>query len=137
MHRTSLKSLGLLALLFFTAIGLTQDRSDFARTTYFGIQDSQMPEDPREWHGGRDLWVVRKGATPCFPGQRSFVGGSMGDISVVLRGRESDEASASLYSTVHGAGRVMSRTQAAGQRRWKNGKSTANTEGQISRAIML
>jgi tRNA-splicing ligase RtcB (3'-phosphate/5'-hydroxy nucleic acid ligase) len=91
----------------------------------------------REWHGGRDLWVVRKGATPCFPGQRSFVGGSMGDISVVLRGRESDEASASLYSTVHGAGRVMSRTQAAGQRRWKKGKSTAKTEGQISRAMML
>jgi tRNA-splicing ligase RtcB len=91
----------------------------------------------RECHGGRDLWVVRKGATPCFPAQRSFVGGSMGDISVVLRGRESDEASASLYSTVHGAGRVMSRTQAAGKRRWKKGKSTTKAEGQISRAMML
>jgi len=32
----------------------------------------------RETHGGRDLWVVRKGATPAFPGQRGFVGGSMG-----------------------------------------------------------
>ena len=31
----------------------------------------------RENHGGRDLWVVRKGATPAFPGQRGFVGGSM------------------------------------------------------------
>lgn len=91
----------------------------------------------RERHGERDLWVVRKGATPCFPEQRSFVGGSMGDISVILRGRESDEAHASLYSTVHGAGRVMSRTQAAGKRRWKKGKSTAKTEGQISRAMML
>ncbi|HEX9950124.1 MAG TPA: RtcB family protein, partial [Rubricoccaceae bacterium] len=38
----------------------------------------------RETHGGRDLWVVRKGATPAFPGQRGFVGGSMGDVSVIL-----------------------------------------------------
>jgi tRNA-splicing ligase RtcB len=28
----------------------------------------------RENHGGRDVWVVRKGATPAFPGQRGFVG---------------------------------------------------------------
>jgi len=90
-----------------------------------------------ERHGDRDLWVVRKGATPCFPDQRSFVGGSMGDISVIICGKESDEASASLYSTVHGAGRVMSRTQAAGKRRWKKGKSTTKSAGQISRAMML
>ena len=25
----------------------------------------------RETHDGRDLWVVRKGATPAFPGQRT------------------------------------------------------------------
>lgn len=36
----------------------------------------------REMHDGRDLWVVRKGATPAFPGQRGFVGGSMGDDAV-------------------------------------------------------
>src|SRR5262249_2707169 len=29
----------------------------------------------REEHEGRTLWVVRKGATPAFPGQRGFVGG--------------------------------------------------------------
>jgi tRNA-splicing ligase RtcB (3'-phosphate/5'-hydroxy nucleic acid ligase) len=91
----------------------------------------------RERHGERDLWVVRKGATPCFSEQRSFVGGSMGDISVIIRGRESDEASASLYSTVHGAGRVMSRTQAAGKRRWKKGKSAVKSAGLISREMML
>ena len=28
----------------------------------------------RETHNGRALWVVRKGATPAFPGQRGFVG---------------------------------------------------------------
>ncbi|MEO7720023.1 MAG: RtcB family protein [Capsulimonas sp.] len=69
----------------------------------------------KESHGGRDLWVVRKGATPAFPGQKGFVGGSMGDKSVILEGVESEEASQSLYSTVHGAGRVMSRTAARGK----------------------
>src|SRR3954452_3042253 len=55
----------------------------------------------RERHGERDLWVVRKGATPAFPGQRGFVGGSMGDDAVILAGVESGAAQASLYSTVH------------------------------------
>ena len=69
----------------------------------------------RERHGDRDLWVVRKGATPAFPGQRGFVGGSMGDDAVILAGIASDKAAASFYSTVHGAGRVMSRTEARGR----------------------
>jgi tRNA-splicing ligase RtcB len=71
----------------------------------------------KETHNATDYWVIRKGATPAFPGQRGFVGGSMGDISVILEGVDTDEAQSALYSTVHGAGRVMSRTQAAG--RWK------------------
>jgi tRNA-splicing ligase RtcB len=66
----------------------------------------------RETHGGRDLWVVRKGATPAFPGQRGFVGGSMGDDAVIIEGVESEEAKASLYSTVHGAGRMFGRREA-------------------------
>lgn len=66
----------------------------------------------RENHGGRDLWVVRKGATPAFPGQRGFVGGSMGDDAVILEGVDSAEAKASLYSTVHGAGRLFGRKEA-------------------------
>lgn len=70
-----------------------------------------------EEHGGRKLWVIRKGATPLWPGQLGFVGGSMGDMAVVIRGVESPESAAALYSTIHGSGRVMSRTQAAGK--WK------------------
>lgn len=66
----------------------------------------------RETHGGRDLWVVRKGATPAFPGQRGFIGGSMGDDAVIVEGIDSDEAKASLYSTVHGAGRMFGRMEA-------------------------
>ena len=55
----------------------------------------------REKHGGVEYWVIRKGATPAFPGQRGFVGGSMGEISVVLEGVESPASAAALYSTVH------------------------------------
>jgi tRNA-splicing ligase RtcB len=66
----------------------------------------------RETHGDKELWVVRKGATPAFPGQRGFVGGSMGDDAVIIEGVESEEAKASLYSTVHGAGRMFGRKEA-------------------------
>lgn len=68
-----------------------------------------------EERGGKTLWVVRKGATPAFPGQKGFVGGSMGDTSVILEGVECDEGKDSLYSTVHGAGRVIGRRAAIGK----------------------
>lgn len=61
---------------------------------------------------GRKVWVVRKGATPAAPGERGFVGGSMGDDAVILAGVESPDAAAGLYSTVHGAGRVFGRKEA-------------------------
>lgn len=75
----------------------------------------------KEHHMGKDLWVIRKGATPAFPSQRGFVGGSMGDISVILEGVESTESKASLYSTVHGAGRIMGRTSAKGKTNRRTG----------------
>jgi tRNA-splicing ligase RtcB len=84
-----------------------------------------------EEHDGRQVWIVRKGATPAFPGQRGFIGGSMGDISVIVEGIDSDEAAQGYRSTVHGAGRVMSRTAAAGRGRGKNRK-----KGKISRQMM-
>src|SRR4051794_8379265 len=76
----------------------------------------------REEHFGRTYWVVRKGCTPAQPGQEGFVGGSMGDESVILAGVESTENERALYSTVHGAGRVMSRSQAAGKMRRRRGR---------------
>jgi tRNA-splicing ligase RtcB len=90
----------------------------------------------REVHGGEEYFVVRKGATPAFPGQRGFVGGSMGDDSVILRGSGDPAAralqEAALFSTVHGAGRVMSRTEAAGK--VKRGKLVR--PGKVSREMM-
>jgi tRNA-splicing ligase RtcB len=69
----------------------------------------------REHHFGRTYWVIRKGCTPAQPGQEGFVGGSMGENSVILEGVEGEDSKESLYSTVHGAGRVMSRREAAGR----------------------
>jgi tRNA-splicing ligase RtcB len=73
----------------------------------------------KETHFGQDVVVVRKGATPAFPNQEGFVGGSMGDDAVILKGTDSAEQLAALYSTVHGAGRVMSRGAAKGK--WRKG----------------
>jgi len=77
----------------------------------------------------RRLFVHRKGATrafgpghPAVPaslravGQPVLIGGSMGTASFVLVGMESGEARA-FSSACHGAGRSMSRTQAA--KRWQ------------------
>jgi len=91
----------------------------------------------KEQHGGRETMVVRKGATPSAPGQIGFIGGSMGDISVIVKGKDSDENRESYYSTVHGAGRIMSRTQAAGKMNWKTRTRSGGqiTTGQMKEAI--
>src|SRR5262249_1830433 len=92
-------------------------------------------------HAGEELIVVRKGAPPAGPGRRGCIGGSMGDISVIVEGVDSDEAKAALNSTVHGAGRVMSRTRAAGKRRWvrKDGRRVQEIvkPGEVSREMMV
>ena len=100
----------------------------------------------KENHDGQDVWVVRKGATPAFPGQRGFVGGSMGDDAVILEGVDpagnpqaaAVNQEASLFSTVHGAGRVMSRTAARGRRKKVGGRWVVDPEhpGRISRDDM-
>jgi len=91
-----------------------------------------------EVHFGQNFWVVRKGATPCFPDQRGFIGGSMGDNSYIIKGSSTPvpESYLSLFSTVHGAGRVMSRTQASGKKRWRGGELITKSEGSISNEMM-
>ena len=91
----------------------------------------------KEEHDGRDLVVVRKGATPAFPGQKGFVGGSMGDDAVIVEGAREGEGDAelqkaSLYSTVHGAGRVMSRTEARGKLKGWGKKARIVSPGKVS-----
>ena len=66
-----------------------------------------------EDHGSAGkAWVVRKGATPAFPGQRGFVGGSMGDDAVIVEGVGGDASAAIWHSTIHGAGRTFGRREA-------------------------
>ena len=87
-----------------------------------------------EEHSGEQVWVVRKGATPAFPGQRGFVGGSMGDDAVIIEGVDSPLARTAWHSTVHGAGRVMSRSAAKGKVDRKTGEVVR--AGLVSREMM-
>lgn len=96
----------------------------------------------KETHGGRDLWVVRKGATPAFPGQRGFVGGSMGDDAVILEGIESEAGRSTFHSTIHGAGRVSSRKEAfrrftrAQMQDWLRGRGVLVSGGDLDESPM-
>ena len=82
----------------------------------------------------KNCWVVRKGATPAFPGQKGFVGGTMGETSVILEGIENEDAKYSLYSTVHGAGRIMGRMEAKGKLDRKTGE--VKRAGRVTQEMM-
>src|SRR5699024_3373253 len=89
----------------------------------------------KETHDGNEYIVVRKGATPAAHGQRGLVGGSMSDSYVILEGKDSIKSREAFYSTVHGAGRIMSRTKAAGRRRGRRRKGGAVSEEQMNQAV--
>ncbi len=89
-----------------------------------------------EEHGGRRLYVHRKGATRAFGpgrpelpgpyrkvGQPVIIGGSMGTASYILAGTQEGEELA-WASACHGAGRSMSRRQAL--KRWKGRQVVAD-----------
>jgi tRNA-splicing ligase RtcB len=59
-----------------------------------------------ERHGGRELWVHRKGAMSAQQGEPGVLPGSMGTLSFHVEGRGCEEA---LCSSAHGAGRSLSR----------------------------
>ncbi|ERI50074.1 RtcB family protein [Pseudomonas sp. AOB-7] len=63
----------------------------------------------QERHFGREVLVTRKGAVSAQPGQLGIIPGSMGTRSYIVRGLGNAEA---FCSCSHGAGRVMSRSQA-------------------------
>lgn len=89
-----------------------------------------------EFHNGMEYFVHRKGATPAFPRQRGFIGGNMNDICVIVEGQDSELSQDSLYSTVHGAGRVMSRTAAIkGKHQWSCGAGCTFTSQQVPKTM--
>ena len=63
----------------------------------------------REQHKGADVLVTRKGAVRARRGELGIIPGSMGARSFIVRGLGNEE---SFCSCSHGAGRVMSRTEA-------------------------
>ncbi|MBI1758982.1 MAG: RtcB family protein [Actinobacteria bacterium] len=63
----------------------------------------------RERHGGRDLWITRKGAIKAAVGDEGVIPGSMGTRSYIVTGLGNTAAYASCS---HGAGRRLSRTAA-------------------------
>lgn len=63
----------------------------------------------REHHYGKDVLVTRKGAVRARRGELGIIPGSMGARSYIVRGLGNPE---SFHSCSHGAGRVMSRTEA-------------------------
>jgi tRNA-splicing ligase RtcB len=63
----------------------------------------------REHHFGANVYVTRKGAIRAGEGELGIIPGSMGARSFIVRGKGNPE---SLCSCAHGAGRLMSRTEA-------------------------
>jgi len=62
-----------------------------------------------EFNESRGEWIHRKGATHAEKGMRGVIPGNMRDGSFVVIGKGNPE---SLYSSSHGAGRMMSRKKA-------------------------
>jgi len=62
-----------------------------------------------EHHYEKNVWVTRKGAVSAREGEMGIIPGSMGAKSFIVRGLGNAE---SFCSCSHGAGRVMSRTEA-------------------------
>ena len=78
----------------------------------------------QEFHFGENVIVTRKGAIRADVGVMGIIPGSMGARSFIVRGLGNPE---SFNSCSHGAGRIMSRTQAKKEFTVKD--LTASTEG--------
>ncbi|WND81414.1 RtcB family protein [Lysobacter capsici] len=88
----------------------------------------------REEHFGESLWVTRKGAVSARAGELGIIPGSMGARSYIVRGKGNAD---SFRSCSHGAGRVLSRTQARQQITLKQHReATAHVECRKDAAVI-
>ncbi len=78
----------------------------------------------RETHFGAEVYVTRKGAIRAGAGELGIIPGSMGARSFIVRGKGNAQ---SLCSCAHGAGRLMSRSEA--KRRFSAADVARQTEG--------
>jgi len=82
--------------------GMTMDHGTMIHLDHNHVQ--------QETHDRERLWIHRKGAQRLLPDETSVIPGSMGTATYVVEGRGNREA---LNSCSHGAGRTMSRRDAA------------------------
>lgn len=80
----------------------------------------------KEEHFGEEVVVHRKGATPAGKGVLGVIPGSMASPAYVVRGKGEEN---SLCSASHGAGRVMSRSQALKTFSWDEVKRQLDKAG--------
>lgn len=80
----------------------------------------------KERFGNEDLIIHRKGATPAGEGILGMIPGSMADPGYVIVGRGNPE---SLNSASHGAGRLMSRTEAKKRYKWSDALKILDSKG--------
>jgi tRNA-splicing ligase RtcB len=80
----------------------------------------------KETHGGEEVVVHRKGATPAGKGALGIIPGSMGTSGYVVRGKGEP---ASLNSASHGAGRKMSRKAAKEKCSWAEARALLEERG--------
>jgi tRNA-splicing ligase RtcB len=78
----------------------------------------------KEEHYGEEIFVTRKGAVRARVGEYGIIPGSMGAKSFIVKGKGNEE---SFCSCSHGAGRVMSRTEA--KKQFTVADQIAQTEG--------
>lgn len=91
------------------AIGVLCNELKVMFETHFEAVNCHHNYVSREHHYGENVLITRKGAVRARKGELGIIPGSMGARSFIVRGLGNDE---SFHSCSHGAGRVMSRTQA-------------------------
>jgi tRNA-splicing ligase RtcB len=104
------------------AVGSTPGLRPFETTAE--VVDCHHNYVARESHFGEEVLVTRKGAVRAAAGDLGIIPGSMGARSYIVRGKGNPE---SFTSCSHGAGRVMSRTEA--KRRFTLADHAAATAG--------
>ncbi len=80
----------------------------------------------KESHGGREVVVHRKGATPAGRGVLGMIPGSMASPGFLVRGKGEP---GSMNSAAHGAGRLMSRSEAKNRFAWSNVRKELDAAG--------
>lgn len=80
----------------------------------------------KEIHGGREVWITRKGAIKADVGDKGIIPGSMGTRSYIISGLGNPD---SFCSCSHGAGRVLSRGEA--KRRFTEADLEEAMEGKV------